>query len=95
LIAAAVRDEQRRAVRAGARRPVQSAELALWRRYSPSVSRLRRRHTHALRGSGHAGVPKGSREHAQSRIGSKSSQFHRVRMCVLCAIRMNTHRVQY
>jgi len=46
--------------------------MAVRRRHGPSVSCLRRRGAHLLFGSGHAGVSKGSREHAQSYFGSES-----------------------
>lgn len=46
--------------------------MAVRRRHGPSVSRLRRCGAHLLFGSGHAGVSKGPREHAQSHLGSES-----------------------
>jgi len=46
--------------------------MAIRRCHGPSVSRLRRCGAHLLLGSGHAGVSKGPREHAQSHLGSES-----------------------
>lgn len=46
--------------------------MAVRCRHRPGVSRLCRRGAHLLLGSGHAGVSRGPREHAQSRPGSKS-----------------------
>lgn len=47
--------------------------MAIRRRYGPSVSRVRRRHTHVLHGPRHTGISEGPRKHAQSRFRSKSN----------------------